>query len=1200
MLYQFTYDSSGYLTQIEELQKKIFSSTLEATQILRDETGKLMAIVTSQNKTTSFELNGNSYLSRLTTPQGDSYQFHYTDSGLMDTFTDAKNQITHYTFDHNGRLRTLTDAAGGIWQVESSTEDGKRVLRSTSPMGRSTFTETGIPTDGSYFLSNTTPAGEKTTLQLIPDGTITSTATNGTVSMTKAAYDSRWENQALILQRMSMITPIGIHSETTLEREISYSIPEDPRSLELQTDLITINGRTSTQTYNAGNKTQTTVSAEGRKTILTYNEQGKIVSREVAGMKKEIIEYDQQQRIRNITRGDRTYFFKYSANGEVESVTNPLLQTNKIKYNANGLPVSRITPDLYFIQTTYDRNGNVSTIQPPGRTPYTFEYNAVNLPIKFMAPAIGTQQFVTQYDYNLDRQLELITFPDGKTMDYVFEKQSGRLLKLITPRREVTYAYLGTTEQVETITTSESDKLTYRYDGNLLKEEQWLGVISGKVNLEYNNDFQVISRSVNGGSQISFTYDKDGLLTNAGLLTLSLDSNTGAVNGTTLGQINSVISYNEFGELAHNRVESYGSVLYETSYLHDKLGRITQKTETLGGQAITYKYEYDAGNRIKNVYENELKTEQITYDSNGNRSNYKIGSKYFNSTFDKQDRLTWYAGGTYQYTLNGDLKRKTTKENLTTQYDYDVLGNLRSVTQPDGQRIEYLVDGKNRRIGKKVEGILTQGFLYKDQLNPIVELDGNGHVMSRFIYADQEQVPSYMVKEDKTYSIISDHLGSVRLVIDSDTGDIVQRMDYGTFGNVIQDTNPGFQPFGFAGGLYDTDTKLVRFGARDYDPEIGRWTTKDPIGFNGGDMNLYAYVGNNPVNAKDPQGTCFGLCNGHLSFEPDPLPGPDLCKIPGVSNIPIFCDHVSNQGPSAGLISAGEQIFKLATAGVAIVSSVYIATSLVPYVGMVAFGGAVAIGIVKTWNDTPDWVKQTVGLVSGITIINKLFHLCGGDAVECMTAPVPNVPGPPDNLCKKIDKDVEACYFIGSSKICRQMRVERKNAKYIYVYREGPQRGEVIRVYSNKRLDELVQYSCLFQLAGEGFDDEDPAWTNCRTRLNNELGSGFWDIDLKPRYKNSKMSDGSFIEAKDSECKGRCGTDCKGPALPGFGTLYYAEGCHDHDFCTGPLKFGGTDDAFDPACNLLVSTVSNTATEGLFYTCDESGDGVQFNSPQFP
>ena len=105
-----------------------------------------------------------------------------------------------------------------------------------------------------------------------------------------------------------------------------------------------------------------------------------------------------------------------------------------------------------------------------------------------------------------------------------------------------------------------------------------------------------------------------------------------------------------------------------------------------------------------------------------------------------------------------------------------------------------------------------------------------------------------------TYRIISDHLGSVRLVVNATDGSIAQRIDYDEYGIVVVDTNPGFQPFGFAGGLYDQHTKLTRFGARDYDAFTGRWTSKDPIGFAGGDVNLYGYVMNDPVNLIDPDG----------------------------------------------------------------------------------------------------------------------------------------------------------------------------------------------------------------------------------------------------------------------------------------------------------------------------------------------------------
>lgn len=151
--------------------------------------------------------------------------------------------------------------------------------------------------------------------------------------------------------------------------------------------------------------------------------------------------------------------------------------------------------------------------------------------------------------------------------------------------------------------------------------------------------------------------------------------------------------------------------------------------------------------------------------------------------------------------------------------------------------------------------MIKQGFLYQNPLNPIVELDGQGNVVARFVYADKGNVPAYMLKGGKTYRIISDHLGSPRLTVDTETGEIVQQMAYDVWGKVISDTSPGFQPFGFAGGLYDQYTGFVRFGARDYDPETGRWTAKDPIGFAGGDANLYGYVSNDPVNFLD----IFGL-----------------------------------------------------------------------------------------------------------------------------------------------------------------------------------------------------------------------------------------------------------------------------------------------------------------------------------------------------
>ncbi|MDH5757197.1 MAG: hypothetical protein OEZ55_11075 [Nitrospinota bacterium] len=112
------------------------------------------------------------------------------------------------------------------------------------------------------------------------------------------------------------------------------------------------------------------------------------------------------------------------------------------------------------------------------------------------------------------------------------------------------------------------------------------------------------------------------------------------------------------------------------------------------------------------------------------------------------------------------------------------------------------------------------------------QLHGAWNVVARFVYASKGHVPDYMIKGGVTYRVISDHLGSVRLVVNSADGSKAQQIDYDEFGNITQDTNPDFQPFAYVGGVFDQHTKLIRFGARDYDAHAGRWTSKDPIGLN--------------------------------------------------------------------------------------------------------------------------------------------------------------------------------------------------------------------------------------------------------------------------------------------------------------------------------------------------------------------------------
>ena len=284
-------------------------------------------------------------------------------------------------------------------------------------------------------------------------------------------------------------------------------------------------------------------------------------------------------------------------------------------------------------------------------------------------------------------------------------------------------------------------------------------------------------------------------------LALAYDEQTGLLANTTLGGTIDGRAYNDFGEQVFYVASYNSSALYETRFSRDLLGRITQKEETIQGVTNTYDYSYDEASRLWQVRLNGTLVSTYLYDANGNRLSYTSPLRYHQRQLRRPGRLLTYGEASYTYTANGELLSKTENGNTTT-YTYDELGNLLQVTLPDGTQIEYLVDGLNRRIGKKVNGILVQGFLYQDDLKPVAELDGSGNIVSRFVYATRVNVPDYMIRDEITYRLLTDHLGSPRLVVNATTGEVAQRLDYDEFGNVLQDTNPGFQPFGFAGGIH--------------------------------------------------------------------------------------------------------------------------------------------------------------------------------------------------------------------------------------------------------------------------------------------------------------------------------------------------------------------------------------------------------------
>ena len=126
----------------------------------------------------------------------------------------------------------------------------------------------------------------------------------------------------------------------------------------------------------------------------------------------------------------------------------------------------------------------------------------------------------------------------------------------------------------------------------------------------------------------------------------------------------------------------------------------------------TYDYIYELTDRLEEVKKDGTLASLYQYDDNGNRLSVTKSGTTVSGVYDDQDRLESYGDYTYTFTDNGELSSKTyTPTGDATAYEYDVFGNLMTVTLPDTTLIEYVIDAGGRRIGKKIDGVLIQGFL---------------------------------------------------------------------------------------------------------------------------------------------------------------------------------------------------------------------------------------------------------------------------------------------------------------------------------------------------------------------------------------------------------------------------------------------------------------------------------------------------------
>jgi RHS repeat-associated protein len=881
-LLKFKYDGKNRLELVTDLDG------LE-TQIARDDQGLATKITGPHGQVNELGYDADAKLTSVSADAGKGAKrtrtFGYDAlSGLLNAADSGEGNEFDYEFDPLGRVMNVTGPMGFAETYTGTSAAGAQSASVTIPKadGADSYQResTGAKLyegfsfedrDGQTFSETETPDRKFETR--LPGGAV--------VQGTMAASD-QWGEQVRYPSESTLTTPGGkkltkTQSITTtgLARAADGTVI-DPLDYDTQQATTTINGVSYQRTYDRATRTLTTLSPEGRSTVTTFDDEGRPVRVQVPGLADTTYEYDGEGQLKQLTREadgeSRVTKWEYrDTDGLLDYVTDALGRTVKYDYDGVGRVTTVTRPDGASTQFAYDTADNLTEVTPPGLTGddkhvYTYEQGAGLVDYKPPGADGDTVDGFTpaelHYEYDQFVRPSATTLADGSVIESHYYQDFYRPSQLwVTPAGDDTEEYFFTYDKDRNVIKKlygPVNGIEFTYDSPLLTKVEPKGPsASGIVNFAYDDFLRVSRIRLTGSDPVDYLYDNDSLLVQAGPLTILRDPESGRVTGTTVGAIVTEETPNGFGELEELMAQAGGDELFSQQMQRDALGRITTLTETNQGEATTTEYTYDEVGRLDSVT-TDGDTVSYYYDKNGNRypESGPDGAEY-----DAQDRILSYGEVTFEATATGDVVRKngvvlSEYANGREGYElvYSPLGELERVNvQGTGDTVTYETDPFGRRVGRKLNGGKPKGWIYSSGLRIIAEIDNNA-ARTDFIYGTHPTVPELMIKAGKTYRLITDYLGSVRLVVNVDSGEVAQALDYDAWGLVTRDTNPGFQPFGFAGGLYDPATGLVRFGARDYDPETGRWVTRDPTGLAGG-VNVYLYADGDPVNLVDPTGS---------------------------------------------------------------------------------------------------------------------------------------------------------------------------------------------------------------------------------------------------------------------------------------------------------------------------------------------------------
>jgi len=749
----------------------------------------------------------------------------YDENGLVTKITRANDSIVTYSYDQRGNLLTSSENTNGATTKYTYEPTFSQVTSITDPDNNITTIEYD---DKGNPISIKNALGDERLFTYNDKGQI-ETATDERSNVTEYTYNADG-NILSITNQLGGVT------------NFTYG---DAGNMLTQSDA---EGRITEFTYDSINRIATITDPLGGITNLTYDNIGNLET--ITNPTGQVTEYAYDELQRRIEVKDPISgmsSFAYDKSGNLLKTTNSLGDSTEYIYDDANQLTKTIDALGYETETSYNIEGNIATVTDENDNVTQFVYDNINRLIERIDPKGNSAYFTYDKRNNLERftnrrnqrivnsydalsRLSYIKTPDND-LSFTYDKASN-LTRASDNDSDLISTY-DSLNRLETVLTTEwgtqpEVTLTNSYDkvGNRLKLETSIDTTSS-IEYSYNDNNLLETLTTGSGKIISFDYDAANRLTNLAFP----NSITSNFTYDTQGRLENIIHQNGSGNLL------------DLAYGYNNLGNISSITEPSKIQSFTY-------DKIQQLITggSTAKPENYQYDPAGNREASHLSAEY---SHDAANHLEQDDQFDYIYDKEGNLTSRTDKTNEeVTIFTWDAQNKLTKITHSDNTETNYRYDALGRRIEKNVNSNITK-YVY-DSSDILVEFDENNNLIARYNHGNQIDQPLAVEKGGQNYFFHSDHLGSIRKITD-ESGDIATSYEYDSFGNPTTIGNIT-TPYGFTGREYDAESGLYYYRARYYNPQTGRFISEDPIGFDSGDINLYRYVGGNPLGSVDPLG----------------------------------------------------------------------------------------------------------------------------------------------------------------------------------------------------------------------------------------------------------------------------------------------------------------------------------------------------------